>query len=53
MKVEVKNVEEDEQKAQPKEDVKDSVVIIIPIKEDKDTAAVKVETPVADTTQAE
>ncbi|MDY6332719.1 MAG: LamG-like jellyroll fold domain-containing protein [Fibrobacter sp.] len=53
VKVEVKNVEEDEQKAQPKEDVKDSVVIIIPIKEDKDTAAVKVETPVADTTQAE
>ena len=49
---EVKNVEEDEQKAQPKEDVKDSVVIIIPIKEDKDTAAVKVETPVADTTES-
>lgn len=52
VKVEVKNVEEDEQKAQPKEDVKDSVVIIIPIKEDKDTAAVKVETPVADTTES-
>lgn len=50
--VKVKNVEEDEQKAQPKEDVKDSVVIIIPIKEDKDTAAVKVETPVADTTES-
>ena len=53
VKVAEKNVAEDEQKAQSKEDVKDTVVILVPLQEDKDTAAVKVETPVVDTTRSE
>ena len=63
VKVVEKNVEEDEQKAQPKdtviinvpskEDVKDTVVILVPLLEDKDTAAVKVDTTVVDTTRSE
>ena len=53
VKVAEKNVAEDEQKAQSKEDVKDTVVILVPLQEDKDTAAVKVESPVVDTTRSE
>ena len=63
MKVVEKNIEEDEQKAQPKDtviinvpnvDEKDTVVIIVgPLPEDKDTAAVKVDTTVVDTTRSE